>query len=112
MMNDLLFEIPIIPNIEPPTIEFRVYYKTDGSIITYTTENIPGNYIVITPLQYAEARPDALVIDGQLTYTHTVSHVSKLEKNKTSGVKTSKYDISVISSDGHYYIMKSYAIKR
>lgn len=107
-------ELVRLLTITPPVIEFRAYYKEDGSIITYTTEDLPGDYIVITSDQYAEARPDARVLDGLLTYTHRRSHVSKLTKNKTGGIKTSKYDISVISDepDAQYYIIKAYAIKR
>ena len=33
------------PKIEPP--EFRLYYDDKGSVITYTCDKIPGNYIVI-----------------------------------------------------------------
>jgi hypothetical protein len=69
---------------------------------------------VITREQYAEARPDAKIIDGQLVLTNRRSHVSKLEKNKTGGIKTSKYDVSVItdSADSVYYSIKAYAINR
>lgn len=121
-MSDLEFnltpeqqeELVKLMTITPPVIEFRAYYNVDGSIITYTTEDLQGDYVVITGEQYAEARPDARVIDGLLTYTHRISHVAKLVKNKISGVKTSKYDMSVISDepDAQYYITKAYEIKR
>lgn len=107
--------ISLIPSI-PEKIEFRAYYNADGSIITYTTEKITGDYIVITAQQYSEARPDAKVFDGQLVHTHRRSHVSKLLKNKSEGVKTSKYDMSVIADehddDTIYYTIKAYEIKR
>lgn len=104
-----------ITEITPRSIEFRAYYNTDGSIITYTTEDIPGQYIVITSEQYAEARPDAKVIDGKFVYINSRSHVAKLAKNKTTGIRCSKYDISVISeddSDSTYYTVTAYEIKR
>ena len=103
----------IMSNVAKPTaIEFRAYYNPDGTVITYTTEDLPGEYIVITRDQYAEARPDAKVIDKQLSLTNRQTHVAKLEKNKTTGIKTSKYDVSVITdgTDSVYYSIKAYAI--
>lgn len=101
-------------DVLPRSVEFRVYYRDDGSIISYTTENIEGKYIVITPEQYAQARHDAKVVGDKLIYTHRRSHVSKLVRNKTEGIKTSKYDISVISdgNDSTYYTIQAYEIKR
>lgn len=96
-------------------VEFRAYYKNDGTIITYSTENLPGDYVVITREQYAEARSDARVIDGQLTLSNRRTHVSKLAKNRGGGIRTSKYDVSIISDDkieSVYYTIKAYEIKR
>jgi hypothetical protein len=103
-----------IENIMPIQIEYRAYYNKNGSIITYTTESIEGQYIVITAEQYTEARPDARVINDQFVYTHRRSHVFKLVKNKLDGTKTNKYDISVIQDDNDstYYITHAYEIKR
>jgi hypothetical protein len=101
-------------NITPRKIEYRAYYDKDGSIITYTTESIEGQYIEITSEQYAQARHDAKVIDNKLVFTHRRSHVSKLVENKTDGIRTSKYDVSVIQDDGDstYYTIRAYEIKR
>ena len=103
-----------LPVFQPRVLEFRAYYADDGKILSYTTEDIPGKYIVITSDQYAESRHDAKVIDGKLVYTHRRSHVFKLVKNKTDGVRTSKYDISVIQNDDEstYYRITAYEIKR
>lgn len=97
-----------------PEIEYRAYYDKDGKIISYTTEKLPGDYILITRDQYAESRHDAKVIDSQLTYTHRRTHVHKLVKNNTTGISCSKYDISVIQDDGEstYYTTVAYEIKR
>lgn len=83
----------------PRTIERRVYYDDQGRIITYTCDNLPGNYILVTPEQFAEARPDAIVRDGQLVYTHKVSHVGKLVQ-ASSGQATSAQDINIIVPAG------------
>ena len=112
--EEFLEIVATLSAITPIEVEYRVYYDADGKIITYTTEKLEGQYIVITAAQYSESRHDALVIDSQLTYTHRQTHVSKLTKNKTDGIKTSKYDMSVISNDDEttYYTMRAYEIKR
>jgi hypothetical protein len=84
----------------PPPTEYRVYYNPDGSIITYTMQAIPGDYITITADQYAQGRHDARVLDGQLVFTHRKHQVFKLERNSTDGYKVSKYDVCIPASDG------------
>jgi hypothetical protein len=84
----------------PPPTEYRVYYNPDGSIITYTMQAIPGNYITITADEYAQGRHDARVLDGQLVFTHRKHQVFKLERNSTDGYKVSKYDVCIPASDG------------
>ncbi len=92
-------------------IEYRVYYDETGKVITYTIENIPGKYLVITREQYAEARPDAMVRDGKLIKTNVVTHIWKLEKS-SQGTQCSKYDISIIvDHEGDFWEMKPYEIK-
>ncbi len=83
----------------PPPTEYRVYYNPDGSIITYTMQAIPGDYITITADQYAQGRHDAKVLDGQLVFTHRKHQVFKLERNSTDGYKVSKYDVCIPVSD-------------
>lgn len=84
----------------PPPTEYRVYYNPDGSIITYTMQSIPGDYITITADEYAQGRHDARVMDGQLVFTHRKHQVFKLERNSTDGYKVSKYDVCILASDG------------
>jgi hypothetical protein len=49
-------------------IEYRAYYDDEGKIITYTIEQIDGDYkyITITGDQYFKSRYDARVINGLL----------------------------------------------
>jgi hypothetical protein len=103
----------LITPIKPKILEFRLYYDSTGKVISYTTEDLPGDYIVITQDQYTEARPDVLVKDKKIIYTHLIKHVFKLEKN-TDGVACSKYDVSIISTDANaqYWKQQSYEITR
>jgi hypothetical protein len=85
-------------------IEFRLYYDEHGKVITYSTENIPNkNYIVITKEQFAEARSDVLVKNNKFVYTHLRRHVEKLVKS-TTGTKTSKYDVNIITNGDTDYV--------
>ena len=94
-------------------LEFRAYYDEQGKVITYTTQNLEGNYIIVSALDYHQCRHDAIVIDGQLIHVHQTRHVTKLAKNPNAGTKCSKYDISVISDDDEYefFTVRAYAIK-
>lgn len=110
---ELWAAIELFNSIKPIELEYRVYYDSDGKIITYTTELLDGDSVVITREQYSEARHDAKVIDGQLTMTNRISHVYKLARS-TEGVRTSKYDVGVISDDENdqYWSVTANEIKR
>lgn len=85
-------------------LEFKLYYDVNGKVITYTTENLPNqNFIIITKEQFAEARPDVLVIDEKLIYQNSKRQVCKLEISD-SGTKTSKYDINILTDDDENFV--------
>ena len=86
------------PKIEPP--EFRVYYDDTGRITCYSCEKLPGNYIVIDALTYAQSRPDLRVIDGKLSSVNPKAIITKL-KPDTQGQRCSKEDISIIADDSY-----------
>ena len=106
------------PTTPPPPPQYRVYYNEDGSIITYTTEDLPGNHLVITLDQYQQARHDAKVMGDKLVYTHIRNHVIKLAKtgNVEAHFCTSKYDISVVAQGDYgerqYYQVQANEITR
>lgn len=78
--------------------EYRLYYTDDGRVKQYSVVKLDGPYIVITREQYAEGRLDAIVKNGKLVYTHKQSHVRRLARSST-GVRTSKYDVNILSND-------------
>ena len=96
-MNDNNEEHIIIweaPKIVPP--EFRLYYDDKGKVITYTCEKIPGNYIVIDALTYAEARSDLRIIDGKISTAQPNAVVYKLMPSKDDGIACASEDISIL----------------
>lgn len=91
---------------------YKLYYTSSGTPVTYTVEDLPGTHIQISKEQYLEARMDVIVVDGEIIYTHTRSHTTKLVKNLTGGAKTSKYDVNILtSSDFVYWKNEQFKIK-
>lgn len=80
--------------------EFRLYYDIDGNVITYTTEKLQGNYIVIDKLTFAEARPDVKVYEGSLVRKSNLTVVSKLTPS-IEGITCSVEDVSIITNIGN-----------
>lgn len=79
-------------------IVFRLYHDEQGRVITYTTENLPGNYITITREQFAEARPDVLVVDGQIELTHAMTKVRKLHTvDHMPAQAASCWDVNIVA---------------
>jgi hypothetical protein len=99
----------------PTPLVYKLYYDADGRVVTYSTEDLSGQYIEITREQYAEARSDVVIKDGKIIQTHIRNHVFKLEKSE-QGIRCSKYDISIIadsgSQDGQYWKQAAYEIIR
>ena len=80
-------------------LEFRVYYDDAGNVVTYSTEDLPGKYIVITREQYNMARHDAKIKDGKLIYVHLLSSVIKIAKTENGNWRVNKNDLSVIADE-------------
>ena len=104
---------------QPPVdLEYRAYYDEAGKIITYTTENKQGNYVVVTKDQYEQARHDAIVVSNTLIFTHIKNNVVKLirDRNNITDYRASKYDASVVADEDdleiHYYAQRVYEIIR
>jgi len=75
--------------------EFRLYYNQDGSVLYYSMEDLPGNYIVIDRLTFDKARFDVRVKDGKIIkQNHPASW--KLSPVATSNYACHKEDVSII----------------
>ena len=81
---------------KPIVLEFRLYYKEDGSVDFYTCDKPEGDYIVVDALAFAESRPDVKVVNGRITRVRPHAIVQKL-KPSNKGQLTSIDDISIIT---------------
>lgn len=79
-------------------MEYRLYYDENGSVVSYTCEEMPGNYILIDRSTFAQARPDVKVIDGKLM-TKSNAIITKLKPSKSNGTLCSSHDISIVLQD-------------
>lgn len=80
----------------PEPVEFRLYYKNDGSVDFYTCDKPEGNYIIIDTNTFSEMRYDIRVIDGKIVKIIPGMTVTKLKPNDSDGQPTAKSDISVV----------------
>ena len=80
--------------------EFRLYYDENGSVITYTCDKLPGNYIIIDRQTFIEARPDVRVVEGKLKRVNPALVIYKLKPDLTNGVSCSIEDISIVVPHG------------
>ena len=59
-------------------IEYRVYYGDDGEILTYTCDDLPGNFLVIDAEVFAQGRYDLTVLDGKLVSKNSFDSYYKM----------------------------------
>lgn len=78
----------------PPVVFWRLYHDDRGRPLFYSQEDKPGNYIDVTPEQYALASMNVRVREGKLIeLTGTV--FSKL-RPKDTGTPCDPRDITVV----------------
>lgn len=75
-MSEELTTVFKMTPVDKPT--FKLYYDEKGYVVTYTTEELDGNYLIIDAITYAEARPDVCVIDGQIMKKSDYTVINKL----------------------------------
>ena len=92
----IIFEAP---KIEKP--EFRLYYDEKGYVICYTCEKLPGNFIVIDSLTFAESRPDVRVVEGKLIKNISTQVISKLVPKPNGEITCAIDDLSIITNDNN-----------
>lgn len=51
----------------PKKIEYRIYYDVkSGTVLNYTNEDLPGDYITVDVETFAKHRFDCLIKDGKI----------------------------------------------
>ena len=111
-LGTMLFEYSktIEPKLPVP-LEFRLYYRDDGSIITYSCEELEGNYIVVDAETFAMGRQDIRVIDSKIQVIEPTFIVTKLIE-AADGISCAAEDINIPVSDDHEGDSKKWEIKQ
>lgn len=76
--------------------ECRLYYDDTGKVLCYTYEDIPGDYIVIDPMTFAECRFDIKVINGKIIKSMDGTVVTKLVPS-IAGIKCAAEDVNIVT---------------
>jgi hypothetical protein len=89
-----------IKPVLPVPFETRLYYCEDGSIITYTCEDLEGNYIVVDAETFASGRIDVRVVNGEIEIITPIFSIDKLVE-ATEGTACAVEDINIPISNDH-----------
>lgn len=76
-------------------LEYRLYYDEQGQVLTYSMEDIPGNYIIVDRHTYEQARFDILIKDGKIAKLNQSSSW-KLVPATTGNYACHKDNINII----------------
>lgn len=79
----------------PKEIEYRLYYDEHGDPICYTTEDLPGTYIVITSAEYASSDPKVRVKNGKLI-PRSLNKFRKIVPNTPDGTTCHPRDVTIV----------------
>ena len=85
------------------TPERRLYYNPDGTVKSYTMEDLPGEYIVVEDQIFFESRYDLRVINGKII--RDIDNIrSKLRPVKVATETSTRCDpdnILLVVSENH-----------
>ncbi len=87
-------------------LELRLYYDENGHVISYTTDENLGNYIIVDQQTYRESRYDLIVVNGKVVNPSKHSQVRKLVPD-LEGDSTLIDDITIIGP-GQQWKLKYY----
>lgn len=75
---------------------YRLYYDDQGQPLFYSMEASPGNYIDITPQQFAAADSHVRVRNGKLIKIHSTSS-RKLVPSQDGDIACAQYSVTIVS---------------
>ena len=98
------------PIPEPAPIFFRLYYDEIGRPLSYSMEDLPGNYIDIDAETFALAPYNVRVVDGKLRYI-TVRTSNKLVPSPT-GTQCHPQSVAVVvKQNGTHWSKQTYGLE-
>ena len=96
-MNEQEFWAALAPQEPAPPPIRRLYYNDNGRPLFYSGEDLPGNYIELTPEEYVNTPLNIRIVDGKIVVLeHSV--VSKLRPSD-QGTPCDPRDVSIVVSE-------------
>ena len=81
--------------VETKPIFYRLYYNDDGTLLCYSMEDLPGNYIEIDAETFNRRPSNIRIVDGKLKEIKLASLVKKLVPG-TEGIPCHPDDICIV----------------
>lgn len=93
----ILHDVPV-PKIQ----QHRLYYDEKGQPLFYTMEDLSGDWIEVTALDYVLARHDIKIKDGKIIELPKTFHINKL-RPAPEGIACHPQDICIVVGMDHPY---------
>ena len=93
---------------EPLPVTYRLYHDEDGQVLFYSMEDLPGMWIPVDAVTYAQARHDIRVVGGQIVEMPRQCPVSKL-RPAAQGLACDPRDICLVVPESQHHIKWSTA---
>lgn len=97
-MNEQEFWAIMASPVEQPKVSYRLYYNEDGTPICYSMEELPHNYIELTPEEFQLSPPNVRVVNGKMVVIKPASYVKKLVP-ATTGFACDPRDVCVVVNE-------------
>lgn len=83
---------------QPKPVFYRLYYRSDGSPLHYTMEDLPGDYIEIDRETYVLGSPWVRVIGGKLKRINRISTDKLVPSDQ--GTSCHAYSVAIVDPTG------------
>jgi hypothetical protein len=91
------------PVPDPVPVFFRLYYNERGEPVSYSMDDLPGNYIEIDAETYQRSRSNVRVVDGKIVPVIHKRPTSKLKPGAT-GTTCAPDNVSVVVAEDQPHI--------
>ena len=86
--------------VEVKPIFYRLYYNDDGTLVCYSMENLPHNYIEVDAETYHLSPSNIRIVNEKIVVINPASYVKKLAPGAT-GTPCDPRDICVVVDESH-----------
>jgi hypothetical protein len=100
-MNEQEFWAALAPLPPPPSAIRRLYYDDNGWPLYYSGEDLPGNYIDLTPEEFTGTPANIRIVDKKIVLLK-IAEVSKLRPSK-DGTPCHPDNVSIVVGEDEFH---------